>query len=135
MKISDLIGSEQLIKLLKQKNNEGYTPLEWCLCYNTYGLFRKILETPGLYVLKEEQGCGVVSRWYDVTDYESNPHQNYISHLLYGICFVKGKNLENEKVKSLFYLEFHAIIYREKNESQSICFTMLVSDNSCVGVI
>jgi hypothetical protein len=113
-KISALIGKEELVTLLKQENLHGYTPLQWCCCQNAYGLFQLILNTPGLYLIKEEHEGGMVSRHYDVTDFEICHDQNAMKHALYGICFVHKENMESANTKKLLYSKFIQIYCNKK---------------------
>ncbi|XP_074645792.1 uncharacterized protein LOC141902047 [Tubulanus polymorphus] len=68
--IVSLLGQVDRRALLMQENSEGFTPLELAAKEGTYGLFRLILDTPGVYMeIVAERGVHTVLR-YDLSMYE-----------------------------------------------------------------
>ncbi len=65
-----LFTIETLITLLYQEENIGLRPLEMCLHYGCYTMFKRIMETDSVYMKCREIHGSHIYTWYDITDYE-----------------------------------------------------------------
>ena len=128
-KICDLINEKELSTLLKQKNSFGFTPLQWCLCHNAYGLYQLILNTLGTYVIKEQEEGAIVRRWYDVTENESMCNQDLSLDMLYGTIFVNRRNIEQVHVhtQKLFSSSFVKTYLKKKFNLNAFYIAFLVT--------
>ena len=55
-----------------EEDVSGLRPLELGLLYGTFALADRIINTKGVYLVKEEIGTLYSVKWYDVTDYEGS---------------------------------------------------------------
>ena len=62
---------EQVRVILHHENKFGLRPLEFAAQHGLNGLLVTIMDTPGVYLYKEERKGLTLHKWYDITEYES----------------------------------------------------------------
>jgi hypothetical protein len=106
-KMYDMLGPDKMAQYNQHRNNEGLNPVEWALFLNTYGLALAMINTPGLYLVREvDLGVSVV-RWYDVTNYERDRKENYLRHLCYGLLFLHEGSVSDDNTLAAHTSKFY----------------------------
>ena len=67
--LASFLSVESLAKLLKQENHLGLNPLELAAHLDVFSLFTAIINTKGIYLVKEDTRHIWSYKWYNVTDY------------------------------------------------------------------
>ncbi len=70
-KCCELIGEKQMGELLRTENVDGLRPLELAAKLGACKMVRAIMETPGVYLVREEKRGMAHFQWIDITEYET----------------------------------------------------------------
>ncbi len=72
---SNILGKDRMLSLLQTENSNGLRPLELAAKLGCCKIVKAILETPGVYLTKENTRGMVHYQWIDVTEYETTDPQ------------------------------------------------------------
>ena len=99
--IVKLIGTEKMKELLLLRNIGKFRPLDWAMFLNAYGLAMAMINTPGVHLVKEKHKGALVTRWYDVTDYEVNPEYIGKQDLIYGLSYLCWTRINDPQTQTV----------------------------------
>ncbi len=70
-----VLGTERMTTLLHGENKDGLRPLESAAKLGCCVMVRAIMETPGVYLAREEKRGMLRYQWFDITEYETTDRQ------------------------------------------------------------
>ena len=101
--LTSLLTMETMRKLLMQENNDKLRPLEMTAQLGVFALFRFILETKGVYLVRSERQGIYLRKSYDLTDYENftSEDNRCVKSPLHFLAYADKSNLANPNTAAL----------------------------------